>query len=110
MIFAAVSIWKRSIEYNNIQSKQLVVQWRKCLTSTSNKTPFIHFLTSEWKQQKYNGKLNGKSLFVTNNEICHCINAQGCKAIPELEFTQEEADTWTLLHSAAAMSGFKAVG
>ena len=38
-----------SVEYKNIQSKQLVVQWRKFLTSTSNKTSLIQF---EWKQQK----------------------------------------------------------
>ena len=37
-------------------------------------------------------------------------NAQGCEAIPELESSQEEADTRILLHSAhAAMSGFEAV-
>ena len=42
--------------------------------------------------------------------MCHCINAQGCKAIPQLESSQEEADTRILLHSAhAAMSGFEAV-
>ena len=42
--------------------------------------------------------------------MCHCINAQGCEAIPELESSQEEADTRILLHSAhAAMSGFEAV-
>ena len=42
--------------------------------------------------------------------MCHCINAQGCKVIPKLEFSQVEADTRILLHSAqAAMSGFEAV-
>ena len=99
-----------TVEYKNIQSKQIVVQWRKFLTSASNKTSLIQFLTSERRQQKYIKKLNGKSLFVTCNEICHCINSEGCKAIPELESTQEEADTWILLHSThAAMSGFEAV-
>ena len=47
---------------------------------------------------------------MTCNEMCHCINSEGCKAIPELESTQEEADTRILLHSAhAAMCGFEAV-
>ena len=42
--------------------------------------------------------------------MCHCINAQGCKVIPKLEFNQVEADTRILLHSAqATMSGFEAV-
>ena len=96
-----------SVEYKNIKSKQIVVQWRKFLFSTRNKTSLIQFLINEWKQHRHVERLNRRSLFVTCNETCYWIDAQGCKAIPELESTQ---DMCILLHSVhAAFCGFREV-
>ena len=40
---------------------------------------------------------------MTCNEMSHCINAQDCKVIPKLEFSQVEANTRIFLHSAQSV-------
>ena len=100
-----------SIQLKNITAKQTVVQWKKFLSSSPNKTSFIRFLLKEWKQAKYTERLRGKVLFVTCDENCYKIrHDEESIIIPELGSTQEEADTRLILHSAhAAAEGYQSV-
>ena len=51
-------------ESRNIQPDHKVQQWRKFLLNPKNKKAFTEYVTREWKQDKYKGKLVNKVLFV----------------------------------------------
>ena len=67
-----------SIAYKHISIGAKVVQWRKCLRLSSNKTMLISFLVEQWKTEKYMQKLadNGKILYVTCGTKCFKITSE----------------------------------
>lgn len=64
----------------------------------------------EWKKSSYIDKLQGKILYVTTEDKCYSIGADGSEEVLALRSTQEEADGRLLLHAAhAASAGYKSV-
>ena len=53
----------------------------------------IAFLISQWKDDKYRQKLDGKILYVTSGNRCVKITSDDVEDVPELFSSQEEADT-----------------
>ena len=77
-----------------------------------NKTSLIRFLAVEFKKEKYKEILQRqrKVLFITSEEKCWKITGESVAEVPELASSQEEADTWLLLHAShAAQEGHPAV-
>lgn len=98
-----------SLQYKNLVSGHHVQQWRKFLAGSANKTSLIEFLTEEWKLPKYKDKLQDKTLYITCEQRCFMVTGDDWEEVPELESTQEEADTRLLLHAQhAAKQGYKA--
>ena len=99
-----------AIQYKNIQSQQIVRQWRRYLASADNKTELVAFIAKEWQQLPSRVLLGSKTLYVTHGEDCIRITAQSVEDVPELKSTQEEADTRLLLHAKhAAGTGLSAI-
>ena len=64
----------------------------------------------EWREPKYQKKLQDNLLFVTCDEVCYKITKENWEEVTELKSTQEEADTRMLLHTFhAANAGYKAI-
>ena len=94
-------------EFRSIKADHRIHQWRKFLTSSSNKTQLIQLLSEEWRKERYRDKLTGKKLFVTANNLCFEISSGGSRIREDLKSTQEEADTRMLLHAShAANAGY----
>ena len=51
-----------ALQYKNLAGGHHVQQWRKFLSSSSNKTSLIRFLSEEWKLPKYRQNLSDKVL------------------------------------------------
>lgn len=97
-------------QLQNITAKQIVRQWIKFLTNSSNKTSLISFLVNEWKKPEYTVLLNEKILFATDGEMCFRITKDFTEEVPDLQSTHEEADGRMLLHAAhAAEDGYQSV-
>jgi len=99
------------IQFKNIASGHKIQQWRKLLSSPSNKTSLTKFLGEDWKGPKQRQKLKDKVLYVTCEQFCFKITQEQWDEAKELESSQEEADTRLLLHALhAAESGkYKAI-
>jgi len=99
------------IQFKNIASGHKIQQWRKLLSSPSNKTSLTKFLVEDWKGSKQRQKLKDKVLHVTCEQFCFKITQEQWDEAKELESSQEEADTRLLLHALhAAESGkYKAI-
>ncbi|KAK3879872.1 hypothetical protein Pcinc_015598 [Petrolisthes cinctipes] len=66
-------------------------------------------MTQEWKHSKYREKIQDKVLYVTCEQSCFKLTEDKWEEVPELESTQEEADTCLLLHTLhAARDGYTA--
>lgn len=66
-------------------------------------------MTEEWKLSKYRKKLQDKALCVTCEQSCFKLTENKWEEVPELESTQEEANTHLLLYTLhAARDGYKA--
>ena len=77
--------------------------WKKFLSNGENKNQLIEFLLSEWMKDCYAEKLLNKQLYVTSGTKCFRLTSTDGKStqadpVPELESTQEEADTRIILH------------
>lgn len=99
------------IQFKNIASGHKIQQWRKLLSSPSNKTSLTKFLGEDWKGPKQRQKLKDKVLYVPCEQFCFKITQEQWDEAKELESSQEEADTRLLLHALhAAESGkYKAI-
>lgn len=99
-----------ALHYKKLACGNHVQQWRKFLSGSSNKTSLIKFLTDEWKLSKYREKLKDKVLYVTCEQYCFKVTEDKWEEVPDLESTQEEADSRLFLHTQhAARDGYKAV-
>lgn len=97
------------IQFKNIVSGHNIQQWRKLLCSAANKASLIKFLVEEWKWPEHRDKLQGKTLYVTCEEVCFKITKDQWEEVTQLRSSQEEADTRIILHALpAAESGYKA--
>lgn len=98
------------IHFKNIQPGHNIQQWRKLLSSSSNKANLIKFLVDEWKGPQHRKKLEDKVLYVTCEQLCFKITKEQWEEVAELKSSQEEADTRLFLHALhAAESGYKSV-
>ena len=78
------------------------MRWRSILGCSNAKTSVIKFLCDEWKKPSYLTKLGDKVMYIACQEDCVKIDREGTLHIPELATSQEEADTWILLHAKHA--------
>ena len=88
--------WKGIVPGHNI------LQWKKFLSNSENKTSLIIFLIEQWKLAQNQAKLQGKALYVTCGETCYKLTKDVWEEIEPLSSTQEEADTRLLLHARHA--------
>lgn len=83
--------------------QQVPKQWKKFLSSGENKTALVDFLFTEWAKEEYAEKLQSRCLYFAHGQNCHRYevvdNVVNCEAVPELDSTQEEADTRMFLHA-----------
>ena len=99
-----------ALHYKKLACGNHVQQWRKFLSGSSNKTSLIKFLTVEWKLSKYREKLKDKVLYVTCEQYCFKVTEDKWEEVPDLELTQEKAESRLFLHTQhAARDGYKAV-
>lgn len=73
----------------------------------ANKTALLHFLVNEWSRDEYHDKLKQTQLYATVEGKCFNLHANEehsvtVQEIPELETTQEEADSRIFLHAKHA--------
>ena len=67
-------------------------------------------MTKEWQKEKYADKLSGKTFVVTCGREAYQLSFGVVERLTDLDSSQEEADTRTLLHAVhAARSKFFAV-
>lgn len=90
------------VQFKNISSGQIVRQWRNFLTNSKNKTSLIEFLLHEWMKPRSLDSLGDKVLFVTCGSKCYKLKADTSQEVPDLETSQEEADTRIMLHAVHA--------
>jgi len=72
----------------------------------------IKFLSEEWKAKEYSERLQreGNVLYVTSEKECWKITSERNNQVSELSSSQEEADSWLLLHPPnAAKEGYEVV-
>ena len=82
----------------NIQSGHQTKQWKRILGNYENKKEIIKFLFNKWTYPFYIEQLEGKTLFVTCENLCQSISSRGVQLISELQSNHEEADTKMLFH------------
>ena len=86
--------------HKNLYARQRVQQWKRFLSSSSNKTSLIKFFAEQWKQPEYRKMLTDKVLIVTWDTMSFKLTEDKYEQVPELFSNQEEADTRLLLHAA----------
>ena len=93
-----------AIVYKTLFLSQDVQQWDSFKASPVNKANLIRFITSEWRKENSlcRTKLGERNtfIFITCDEECFEIMSNTVELVPELEFSQEEADTRMMLHLA----------
>lgn len=81
-------------------------QWKKFLADGDNKTCLMEFLFQEWEKPAYANHIASHCLYFAHGKYCHRYASAGetvtCEPVPELDSTQEEADTRLLLHAKHA--------
>jgi len=89
-------------QLQSITSTQRVRQWRNFLVISSTKTSLciITSMVSECKDTQHSRKHGDKVLYAIVGEECFKITSEEYVQVPYLQYTQEEADTRLLLHSA----------
>lgn len=98
----------------NTGAQKCPTQWKRFLGSGENKASLISFLVREWQSAVYLDILGDKDLYVTEGERCFLLKASEAgmvrMEVPQLNSTQEEADTRMLLHAKhSANDGHKKV-
>ena len=97
-------------QWKGIAPGHNILQWKKFLSNSENKTSLIIFLIEQWKLAKNRAKLQGKALYVTCGEICYKLTKDVWEEIEPLRSTQEEADTRLLLQARhASDDGYKSI-
>ena len=79
-----------------------VKQWRSFLSKAQNKTMLTEFTTEEWKSNESKSMIGQKTLFVTCGQKWWRIGQMGASLVNDLKSSQEEADTWIVLHAKHA--------
>ena len=97
------------VQLNTIMPGHKVQQWKSVLRCSASKTALTNFLFNEWQKPEYLNKLEGKSIFVTNQSQCVMLSHGRVSPVPELETSQEEADTRMLLHAKHASRTHNAI-
>jgi len=87
-----------STQYSNLQAGHKVQQWKKFLSSSTNKAQFLQFVFNEWQLDTYRQRLVDKQLFITNKLACKKVTRVSVQDVLELTCSHEEADTRILLH------------
>ena len=90
-----------AIVYKTLFPSQVIQQWDSFKASPVNKSNLIRFIASEWRKENslYRTKLGGCNtvMFITCDEECLKIMSNTVELVPELESSQEEADTHMML-------------
>jgi len=70
----------------NITAPQMIKQWKKFLSQSSNETSLIRFLVEEWKNTQYVQGIqpNGKELYITCEEKFWKISGGRTVEVPEI--------------------------
>ena len=93
-----------AIVYKTLFPSQVVQQWDSFKASPVNKSNLIRLITSEWRKENTlcRTKLGESNtvMFITCDEECFKIMSNTVELVPELESSQEEADTRVMLHLA----------
>ena len=87
---------------SNIVSGHKIIKWRSILACYASKTALITLSCDGWKKPSYVKKLGAKAMYVTCQEECFKLSRARTSSVPELMTSQEEADTWVLLHAKHA--------
>ena len=91
-----------AIVYKTLFPSQVVQQWDSFKASPVNKSNLIRFIASEWRKENSlcRTKLGGRNtvMFITCDKQCFKIMSNTVELVPELESSQEEADTHMMLH------------
>ena len=86
-----------AIVYKTLFPRQVVQQWDSFKASPVNKANLIRFIASEWRKEKSlcRTKLGERNtvMFITCDEECFKIMSNTVELVPELESSQEGADT-----------------
>ena len=105
-----------SIKINIInRCQQKPKAWTKYLQNPDNKIQLVEFLIDDWSQQVIHLQtLCDRELFVTCRDKAYCLTSNGSNIrkvdVPELQSSQEEADTKMFLCTQfAATLGFEQV-
>ena len=85
------------IQFRNMAPCHRIQQWRKLLSSSTNKA---NFTRSRVEDIQADGKLIDKQLYVASDETCLHITNDRWAELAGLQSNQEEADTRILLHAA----------
>ena len=77
--------------------------WKSFLNCNENKRSLIRFLLKEWKSDKYAKKLRNREVFFVCEEECTLLYSDSdestiAEPFPDLNSSQEEADTRIILH------------
>ena len=92
------------IVYKTLFPSQVIQRWDSFKASPVNKTNLIRFIASEWRKENILciTKLGEHNtvMFITCDEECFKIMSNTVELVPELESSQEEADTLMMLHLA----------
>ena len=89
-----------AMSFGKIASGHRLKQWKNFLQGGNNKTQLIDFLVEEWSNdQCLSEKLERKELFLTHKDQCTRVTKDSAPDVQDLQSSQEEADTRTLLHA-----------
>lgn len=77
--------------------------WKSFLSSSNNKTSVVGLLLSEWENDKYASRLQGRMLYFSFKESCTLLSSEDgiitdSQPVQSLSSSQEEADTKIILH------------
>ena len=98
-----------AILLNTIMPGHKVQQWRSVLRCSASKTTLIKFLYDEWQKPEYLAKLQKKTMYITCENHCTKLSEESAPLVPELDTSQEEADTRILLHAKHASTAHEAI-
>ena len=88
---------------------QITLRWEKFIAEPDNKTTLKNFLTLYWKENMPGLLSEGQQLVIAGGLIdaskVILLQTNRCQQISSLFCNHEEADTWLVLHAAAASKG-----
>jgi len=79
------------------------------MSKGENKTALINLLLSEWENDKYAPRLQGRLIYSSNKGVCTLLSSEDglvtdSQPVHNLSTSQEEADMKIILHSLFASS------